>query len=264
MLKAPAVFTLLSLCLAAVASGCVVGRTRVVYVQRCAEPAIVRVTTVPPPPRVERRPVAPHPSHVWIGGHWDWSAGRWVWVGGGWQAPRPGHVWVPPRYDRDRYRPGFWGSTVTVEGARPRPRPPTPPHEDRGTTAETGEGGTVLHEPVDPGPRAPRTPGVVAEVRPAGNARCTGPSPASGVVGSTFTLDGSGFGSDPARVTVTVGDIGGAIRRLSDDSMLVEVPPGTAGGAITVRVGDVPATCGSFEVVRGRRPRDAHFPGRAQ
>jgi hypothetical protein len=108
------------------------------------------------------------------------------------------------------------------------------------------------------------TPGIVDQPRP-NSARCSGgPSPSAGVVGSNFTLTGSGFGSDRGRVTVTVGNIGAAIRRLSDSSMLVEVPPGTPGGAITVRVGGSPTTCGSFTVDAGRRPRDAHFPGRSQ
>lgn len=83
-------------------------------------------------------------------------------------------------------------------------------------------------------------------------------------MGSNFTISGRGFGTDRHRVTVTVGNIGGAIRRMSDTSMMVEVPPGTgSGGTVTVRVNGRPQACGSFTVTPGARPRDAHFPGGA-
>lgn len=48
----------------------------------------VRVNVAPPPPRVEVRPMAPSPNHVWIGGHWAWRNNAHVWL--------PGHYMLPP------------------------------------------------------------------------------------------------------------------------------------------------------------------------
>jgi hypothetical protein len=108
------------------------------------------------------------------------------------------------------------------------------------------------------------TPGVVEQPVPMGMRCSGGPSPNRGVVGSNFTITGTGFGSDRSRASASVGNIVAAIRRLSDTSALIEVPPGTPGGTVTLRNGGSSTTCGSFTVEAGRRPRDAHFPGRAQ
>jgi hypothetical protein len=59
----------------------------------------VRVTIAPPAPRVEVRPVAPSPSHVWIGGHWAWRGGAHVWVGGHYALPPgAGYRWEQARW----------------------------------------------------------------------------------------------------------------------------------------------------------------------
>src|SRR5262245_9298433 len=47
----------------------------------------VRVRMAPPPMRVEVRPMAPSPRHVWAPGYWQWRGGRHVWMAGSWIVP---------------------------------------------------------------------------------------------------------------------------------------------------------------------------------
>jgi len=61
--------------------------------------AEVVVTEAPPAPQVEVIPVAPSPSHLWIGGYWAHRGGRWVWIGGTYVV-RPAH--------RAHWEPGHW------------------------------------------------------------------------------------------------------------------------------------------------------------
>lgn len=59
---------------------------------------------------VKVRPVAPSPSHIWVGGEWTWGSGRYNYREGYWDRPsgnysarveghwrhsRRGWVWVP-------------------------------------------------------------------------------------------------------------------------------------------------------------------------
>ena len=73
--------------------------------------AQVVVHVAPPPPIVERHPVAPGPRYVWIDGYHRWDGHRYVWVGGRWVLPpQPGAVWIPGHWDR---RPGGY---VWIQG----------------------------------------------------------------------------------------------------------------------------------------------------
>jgi hypothetical protein len=110
-----------------------------------AEAQGVRITVAPPAMRVEVRPVAPSPRHVWTPGFWQWTRGRHVWVGGTYVLPpATGRVWVEARWVNDGgqwiFHEGHWGSgggAVVVQPApapvvvQPAPRtvvvPPQPP-----------------------------------------------------------------------------------------------------------------------------------------
>jgi hypothetical protein len=94
---------------------------------------VIRVTIAPPRPRVEVRPVAPSPDHMWIDGHWAWRGRRHVWVGGHWMTPpSTGYAWVPARWVNEGgawiFYEGHWTS-----GYNPAPEvayePPPPPAE---------------------------------------------------------------------------------------------------------------------------------------
>src|SRR5215475_4096292 len=66
----------------------------------------VRVTVAPPVLRVEARPVAPSPRHLWIAGYWGWRGGRHIWLPGHWaMPPATGYVWEPARWENDS---GAW------------------------------------------------------------------------------------------------------------------------------------------------------------
>jgi hypothetical protein len=59
----------------------------------------IRVGIPPPALRVEVRPMAPSPNHLWIDGYWAWRGGRHVWLGGHYALPPgPGYVWEPARW----------------------------------------------------------------------------------------------------------------------------------------------------------------------
>ena len=62
--------------------------------------APVVVTTPPPAPLVEARPVAPFAGAIWIPGYWQWNGYRHVWVAGRWSAPRAGWHWQPHHWRR--------------------------------------------------------------------------------------------------------------------------------------------------------------------
>ncbi len=66
--------------------------------------------------------------------------------------------------------------------------------------------------------------------------------------GEQVRIQGSGFGSDPAAVTVVFGNINARVLSASDSELLVEVPQGPLqGGAVDVRVG----TAGGQAVLSG-------------
>jgi len=50
-----------------------------------ADAAGIVVRTGSPAPRREIVARRPGPNHVWIAGHWNWSAGRYVRVAGHWR-----------------------------------------------------------------------------------------------------------------------------------------------------------------------------------
>lgn len=71
-----------------------------------AAQAQVYVRIGPPPPVVERRPIAPGPRHVWVDGYYRWDGGRYVWAPGYWvRPPRPHARWVAGRWV---HRHGGW------------------------------------------------------------------------------------------------------------------------------------------------------------
>jgi len=73
--------------------------------------ADVVIRVAPPAPIVERRPVAPGPRYVWIGGYHRWDGRAYVWVPGRWELPPRAHArWVAHHWV---HRHGGW---VLVEG----------------------------------------------------------------------------------------------------------------------------------------------------
>ncbi len=117
----------------------------------------VRVNIAPPPVRVEVRPVAPSPGHVWLGGHWAWRGGRHVWLPGTWaMPPAPGYRWVEARWVNQG---GQW---VFFEGHWMAPEQPV-----------------VVQQPV---PVAPQPEVVVEEAPPAPIVEAQPPVPYAGAV----------------------------------------------------------------------------------
>src|SRR5262249_43032059 len=80
----------------------------------------VQVTVAPPPVRVEARPIAPSPNHIWIGGHWGWRGGRHEWMGGHWvMPPGAGYRWVDARWANEGGRwtffEGHWAPPMVMQ-----------------------------------------------------------------------------------------------------------------------------------------------------
>jgi hypothetical protein len=68
------------------------------------EHVVVRVA--PPAPRIEVRPVAPTPHHVWVSGYWGYrDRVGYEWHGGRWESPHPGYAWEPAHWSE---RGGYW------------------------------------------------------------------------------------------------------------------------------------------------------------
>jgi WXXGXW repeat (2 copies) len=106
------------------------------HVPAQAAVASVRVTVAPPPARVEVRPVAPSPHHVWLEGHWAWRGRRYVWLPGYWALPPvPGYVWVDPRWVQEGgqwvFYDGQWvpQAEITPGAVYEPPAPPPKPIE---------------------------------------------------------------------------------------------------------------------------------------
>ncbi|HLK70051.1 MAG TPA: hypothetical protein VKU19_41765 [Bryobacteraceae bacterium] len=73
--------------------------------------ADVVVKVRPPAIRVEKRPPAPSPRHVWVTGYHRWDGNAYVWEPGRWEVPPREHaVWVAPRWEHRN------GGYVFVEG----------------------------------------------------------------------------------------------------------------------------------------------------
>ncbi|MGA2114468.1 MAG: hypothetical protein ABSH56_06915 [Bryobacteraceae bacterium] len=73
--------------------------------------ADVVVKVRPPALKVEKRPPAPGPEYVWVGGYHRWDGNSYVWVAGEWHRPPHDHaVWVAPRWEHRN------GGYVFVEG----------------------------------------------------------------------------------------------------------------------------------------------------
>ena len=71
----------------------------------CTTQVDVVVDEAPPVVKVEQRPAAPTPQHVWKSGHWARRGHKWVWTAGNWHKPRPGQRWVDGHWER---RGGRW------------------------------------------------------------------------------------------------------------------------------------------------------------
>ncbi len=94
----------------------------------------IQVEIAPPPPREERRSIAPSPNHTWIEGHWAWRGGRHAWMPGHWaMAPGAGYVWEQARWVNQgghwSFYEGHWrmnvapAPTVVYEPAPPVAQP---------------------------------------------------------------------------------------------------------------------------------------------
>lgn len=68
---------------------------------------VAPVVKVAPPPK-------PHPTYVWVDGHWVWSKKmkQYVWKEGYWIRPKKGHCWVPGHWANVpggvKWVPGHW------------------------------------------------------------------------------------------------------------------------------------------------------------
>lgn len=98
-----------------------------------AQAQVVRITVAPPAPRVEARPVAPSPRHLWVPGHWGWRGGRHDWVVGRYVVPpAAGRTWVEARWANEGgqwvFYDGHWAPGVVVVQPAPavvvQPAPP--------------------------------------------------------------------------------------------------------------------------------------------
>jgi YD repeat-containing protein len=77
-------------------------------------------------------------------------------------------------------------------------------------------------------------------------------SPSSGPTGTTVTINGAGFSTNPAQNTVTFGAIAATVVSSSATQIVVSVPPGAASGPITVVSPNGSATtASSFMVTSG-------------
>ena len=65
----------------------------------------------------------------------------------------------------------------------------------------------------------------------------TGVSPSSGMVGSTATISGTGFGPTQSNSVATFDNVPGTVTSWSDTSITLVVPPGASTGPVTVEVG---------------------------
>jgi hypothetical protein len=98
----------LTLATASLAPGCVIeGGVSAV-------PGAVAVSTPPPPPVVEVRPLARDPQAVWIAGYWHWTGMQYTWIPGHWELAPAGARWRGPHYwireGTYFYQPGGWMS----------------------------------------------------------------------------------------------------------------------------------------------------------
>src|SRR5215213_8419583 len=60
----------------------------------------LQISTPPPAPREETKPVAPAANYVWKPGHWAVVKGEWQWTPGEWGVPpTPISVWIEPKYE---------------------------------------------------------------------------------------------------------------------------------------------------------------------
>lgn len=71
----------------------------------------VAVRTRPQAP-VYVRPVAPSPTHIWVGDNWTWRNNHYVYQPGYWVAPRQKQVYINGYWRNDRrgayWVPGHW------------------------------------------------------------------------------------------------------------------------------------------------------------
>lgn len=96
----------------ALALGCSSSLPRPAYAPQPTS-ALVEVTRLPPPARVEVLPERPSSSSVWIDGEWTWRRGRWAWRPGRWVEAPPGLAFSPWVFVRSPdgtlwYAPGVW------------------------------------------------------------------------------------------------------------------------------------------------------------
>ena len=234
-----------SILVALAVSGCVIhttGRSTLAYeveASAYAEPVYIKVNQPPPPLRADQRPgPKPHPSAVWVPGHWRWSGGRgWVWVQGRWMRPRPGYVWEPPvvvavEDGSYQYHPGYW-RRADVE--------PPPVYRTPGTILVHARpaGARVVVERVPPRrarqttvvvrPAAPSAPSSTVVVRPRATATVSvRPSQPSG--SATVSVRPSQPSAVQANTNVRPGT---AARPATTVQANTNVRPGTAARPVT-------------------------------
>ncbi|MEZ4393796.1 MAG: hypothetical protein R3A48_22215 [Polyangiales bacterium] len=84
----------------------------------------IYTTIAPPAPIAETQTAAPSPSHVWVGGYWNWNGSQYTWTQGHWELPQEqGAGWEQPQWVREggryRFRRGRWnrrqGAQVGVQ-----------------------------------------------------------------------------------------------------------------------------------------------------
>jgi hypothetical protein len=68
----------------------------------------INIRIGPPPPVVERIPVAPGPNYYWRAGWWRWNGTAYVWAPGAYVVrPYAGARWIPGHWVH-RPRGWFW------------------------------------------------------------------------------------------------------------------------------------------------------------
>jgi len=165
----------------------------------------------PPPPRDER--LENRPGFVYVRGHWDWRDKNWAWIDGHWEKERSGKKWRESRWEQ---REGAW---VLIDG-------------------EWVDTGIV---PPGRGDSPPRPPREWRLDRPVVSSYW----PVKGKIGSRIVIHGRNFTPDTT-VIWNGNQINGA--KISQDEVVVAVPPGAQSGAIMLRTGHRELWVGNFEV----------------
>ena len=115
-----------AVCLAALASGCIIREIREIHhappgesarsacaqCEGSAAPGSMMADSQPPSPMVEEAGLPPGEGYVWVDGYWHWDGAEWIWISGRWVPPMNDFYFVAPAYYASGsdcvYVPGYW------------------------------------------------------------------------------------------------------------------------------------------------------------